>query len=120
MAQAFFNRMNKNKEYEGISAGTNISNEVNPVYMQTMKEIGIDISSHYPKKVNDKILKDAYKILTMGCNVTCDLPAGRKFDDDWNIDDPAGKSVEEIIPIRDSIKNKTLLLIKELKWQNMD
>jgi len=56
----------------------------------------------------------------MGCNVTCDLPAGRKFDDDWNIDDPAGKSVEEIKPIRDAIKNKTVLLIKELKWQNMD
>ena len=115
MAQAFFNSLNKNEEYQGISAGTNIASEVNQVCISIMKEIGINISSHYPKKVNDKILKDAYKIFTMGCNVTCDLPAGRKFDDDWNIDDPAGKSVEEIRPIRDSIKNKTLLLIEELK-----
>jgi len=115
MAQAFFNNLNKNEEYEAVSAGTNIGNEVNTTCMLAMKEIEIDLSAHYPKKVNDKILKDAYKIFTMGCKVTCDLPAGIKFDDDWNIDDPAGKSVEEVRPIRDTIKNKTLLLIEELK-----
>ena len=115
MAQAFFNHLNKNKEYESVSAGTNTASEINPVCMQAMKEVGIDISSHYPKKVSLEMLKSSDKIFTMGCNVKCDLPSGRAFDDDWNIDDPADKSISEGRTVRDSIKNKTLSVIKELE-----
>ena len=118
MAQAFFNHLNKNKEFIGISAGTNIGSEVNPDCILAMKEIGIDLSDqniYFPKKVNEDMLNAAHKIFTMGCDVTCNLPEGKKFDDDWNLDDPAGKTIEGIKLIRDSIKNKTLLLIKELE-----
>ena len=68
MAQAFFNHLNKNKEFIGISAGTNIGSEVNAICMQAMKEIGIDLSDkniYFPKKVNEDMLNDSYKIFTM-------------------------------------------------------
>ena len=118
MAQAFFNHLNKNKEFIGISAGTNIASKVNQECILAMKEIGIDLSDkkkYFPKKVNEDMLNNAHKIFTMGCDVTCTLPKGRKFDDDWNLDDPNGKSIEGIKLIRDSIKHKTIQLIKELE-----
>lgn len=115
MAEAFFNRLNKNKKYTGISAGTNIASKINPDCVLVMKEIGIDISSQHPKKVTMEMLKGSEKLFSMGCNVKCDLPYERKFDDDWNIDDPYGKPISEVKKIMDLIKNKTMLLIKELE-----
>lgn len=120
MAQAFFNNFNKNKEYVGISAGTNAVDKVNPFCVKAMKEIDIDMSDkdlYYPKKVNNETLLGAYKIFTMGCGVVCKLPAGKKFDADWNLDDPAGKSIKEVSRIKEELKKKILDLIKDLNQE---
>ncbi|MDP7115561.1 MAG: arsenate reductase ArsC [Candidatus Woesearchaeota archaeon] len=112
MAQAFFNELNENKEFEAESAGTNISTRVNKECVEAMKEIGIDLGDtkvYYPKKFNVK--KRYYKVYTMGCNVKCSKDA----DEDLDLDDPAGKPIEDVRMIRDELKAKIQKIVEEVK-----
>lgn len=98
---------------EVYSAGTDIAKEVNPLAIEVMKEVGIDISSHFPKTIFD-IPKEVDFLITMGCGVECPfIPC--KVKEDWGLPDPAGKPIEEFRKVRDEIEKKVLELLERIK-----
>ena len=98
---------------EAYSAGTNPVDEVNPTAVKVMKEVGVDISSHHPKLL-DELPEEVDILITMGCGVVCPY-VPNKYKDDWGLDDPVGKPIEEFVIIRDIIKEKVLELINKLE-----
>jgi protein-tyrosine-phosphatase len=78
-----------------------------------MAERGIDITGTYPKPWTDEVVRAADVVITMGCGDACPIFPGKRYED-WTFDDPAGKSVEAIRPIRDDIEQRVRLLLDEL------
>ena len=114
MAEAFF-RKYMPKGFEAISAGTKPSTQVNPIVLQAMNEIGIDIENHTPKYISQQIIGESEKAINMGCIDKESCPTLFMKDVlDWQIPDPKGKSIEEVRKIRDQIKTKVLILIQSL------
>ena len=115
MAEAFF-RKYMPKGFEAISAGTKPSDQVNPIVLQVMKEIGIDIENQTPKHISQQIIDESEKTINMGCMDKESCPTlFMKNVLDWQIPDPKGKSIEEVREIREQIKNKVMILIKSLE-----
>lgn len=101
--------------FEIYSAGTHPVDQVNASAVEVMKEAGVDISSHKPKLLQD-IPYDVDILITMGCGVVCPyLP--NKYEEDWGLEDPVGKPIEEFRRTRDEIKSKVLQLIEREKDQ---
>lgn len=113
MAEAFFNRIAKGKA-EGFSAGTQPADKVNPVAAEAMREVGIDMSRQKPKLLTFELMKDAARVITMGCGVEGVCPASFVPTEDWQLDDPAGKPIAQVRKIRDEIKARVEALIKDL------
>lgn len=112
MAEGFAKHYGKDL-IEVYSAGTEIAKEVNPLAIEVMKEVGIDISSHFPKSIFD-IPKEVDFLITMGCGVECPfIPC--KVKEDWGLEDPATKHIEEFRKVRDEIEKKVLDLIDSIK-----
>lgn len=113
MAKAFFNTLVKNK---GIadSAGTKPAVQVNPTAIQVMCEIGIDIGREIPKLLTLELVEHFDRIITMGCGAEETCPAGFLPTEDWGLDDPEGKPIEEVRLIRDEIKARVEKLVSEL------
>ena len=115
MAEAFF-RKYMPKGFEVISAGTKPSTHVNPIVLQAMKEIGIDIKNQTPKHISQQIITESEKTVNMGCMNKESCPALFMKDVlDWQIPDPKGKSIEEVRKIRDQIKAEVMILIESLE-----
>ena len=96
--------------FEVYSAGTKPSDQVKPNAVEVMKEEGIDISSQYPKKL-EEIPSELDILITMGCDVECPfIPC--EYRNDWNLDDPAGKPIDEFRRIRNIIKDNVKNLIE--------
>jgi arsenate reductase len=103
--------------FEVYSAGTHPTAEVNPHAIAVMKEAGVDISGHRPKLLNE-IPYDIDVLIKMGCGVVCPyLP--NKHEEDWELEDPVGKSIEEFRRVRDIIKQKVVDLIEKAKTLNL-
>ena len=98
---------------EVLSAGTEPKNEVNPSAVEAMQEIGIDIHASVPKVLTTEAVQDSDYVITMGCGDKCPFFPGKTYLD-WPLDDPAGKGVEAVRPIRDAIKIKVEALIAEI------
>ena len=113
MAEAFFNRMAKGRA-KGFSAGTQPADKVNPVVVEVMREVGIDISRRKPKMLTLEMLEDVDRVITMGCSVEKACPASSVPTEDWQLEDPEGKPIEQVRQIRDEVKAKVERLIKEL------
>lgn len=96
-----------------FSGGSNPANEVNPVAVEAMAEIGIDIADAHPKAWADELLRAADVIITMGCGDACPIHPGKRYED-WEIADPAGLPVERVRPIRDQIGKRVRKLVTEL------
>jgi arsenate reductase (thioredoxin) len=96
------------------SAGSTPADEINPAVVQAMDEIGIDISKEFPKPLTDDVVRDADAVVTMGCGDACLVYPGKRYLD-WDLPDPAGKSVEEIRVIRDEIDRRVRVLLEELE-----
>lgn len=94
------------------SAGTHPTAEVNTDAIEVMKEIGIDISSHKPKLLDD-IPFEIDILIKMGCGVVCPF-IPNKYEDDWGLPDPVGKSLEEFRRVRDIIKSKVIELVEKV------
>jgi protein-tyrosine-phosphatase len=95
------------------SAGSTPADEVNPSVVRAMAEVGIDVSREVPKRLTDEAVRDADVVITMGCGDACPVfPGGRYLD--WELPDPAGKTVEEVRPIRDEIDRRVRALLDEL------
>jgi arsenate reductase (thioredoxin) len=96
------------------SAGSTPAEEVNPSVVRAMAEVGIDISAEIPKGLTDDSVREADVVITMGCGDTCPIFPGKRYLD-WELPDPAGKTVEEVRPIRDEIDGRVQALIEELE-----
>ena len=115
MAEGFFRKYAPN-EYEAISAGTKPTAAINPVAVESMKEVGIDLSNQKPKILTNEIIKDSILNVNMGCMDTTECPSlilGNYVD--WRIEDPKDKPIEKVREIRDQIETKVKELIKGLK-----
>ena len=114
MAEAFFRKYGKDK-FNVTSAGTSPSSKLNPLVIQVMNEIDIDITIQSPKELSDSMTDDSFKTVNMGCMDKESCPALFVNDVlDWNISDPKEKPIEQVRIIRDQIKNKVLTLIDSL------
>lgn len=96
-----------------LSAGTQPKDQVNPSAIEAMAEEGIDIANNVPKVLSAETVKDSDYVITMGCGDACPFFPGKTYLD-WPLNDPAGKGVEEVRPIRDEIKAKVEALIAEI------
>ncbi|OGO30125.1 MAG: arsenate reductase [Chloroflexi bacterium RBG_16_56_11] len=113
MAEAFFNRLAEGKA-RAISAGTRPAVHTDRTVVVAMKELGIDISLQRPKLLTFEMLEKADHAITMGCGVEETCPASFIPTEDWRLDDPEGKSLEEVRIIRDTIKAKVEALVQEM------
>lgn len=96
-----------------LSAGTEPKDEVNPSAIAAMAEEGIDIANNQPKVLTDEAVKESDYVITMGCGDTCPFFPGKTYLD-WQLDDPAGKDVKAVRPIRDEIKRLVTALLEEI------
>ena len=78
-----------------------------------MREVGIDLSTAFPKRLTDEAVRDADAVVTMGCGDACPIYPGKRYLD-WDLPDPAGKSVDEVRPIRDEGDRRVRALLEEL------
>ena len=115
MAAALFNTLASPGRARAISAGTRPAAAVHPEVVAAMRENGIDLSSATPQYFSTDLARDAHIVITMGCGDECPLVPGVERDD-WPIEDPKGKPVEDVRRIRDEIRRRVTELIKERKW----
>lgn len=98
---------------EVLSAGSAPGNQVNPSAVAAMAEEGIDISAAQPKVLTDSAVQASDYVITMGCGDACPFYPGKTYLD-WVLEDPAGKGVESVRPIRDEIRGRVEALIAEI------
>ena len=114
MAEGFFRKIAPDA-YQGISAGTKPVSEINPLAIQAMKEVDIDISDNKSKLVTNEMIEESDSVVNMGCMDKESCPALFVEEiDDWDIEDPKGKSIEDVRRIRDSIELKVKELVSDL------
>ena len=95
------------------SGGSEPADQINPVAVSAMAEIGIDIATHAPQKWTDEVIATTDVVVTMGCGDTCPFFPGVRYLD-WELDDPAGKPIKEVRLIRDNIEQRVRALLAEL------
>jgi arsenate reductase len=95
------------------SAGSVPGDQVNPAAVQAMAEVGIDISDQRPKVLTTDAVESSDVVITMGCGDACPIFPGKRYLD-WQLEDPAGKGVESVRPIRDEIEARVRQLLTEL------
>jgi arsenate reductase len=95
------------------SAGSLPGDRVNPAAVQAMAEVGIDISDQRPKLLTTDAVEASDVVITMGCGDACPVFPGKRYLD-WDLEDPAGKGVESVRPIRDDIERRIRGLVAEL------
>jgi arsenate reductase len=112
MAEGFFNHL-ANGKARAISAGTKPASAVDPKTIEVMCEVGIDISAARPKALIMEMLDQASRVVTMGCGAEGVCPASFVETEDWQLEDPKGKPIEEVRRIRDQIRAKVMKLLEK-------
>jgi arsenate reductase len=112
MSDALFQR-GTNGRHQSRSAGTRPAEHVHPVVADAMREVGIDISGNRPQKLTDDLAQWADIVVTMGCGDECPYVPGKRYID-WDLTDPADKSLPEVRAIREEISRRVLDLAQEL------
>jgi arsenate reductase (thioredoxin) len=95
------------------SAGSDPADQLNPAVVAAMAEWGIDLSREFPKPLTDEVVQAADAVITMGCGDACPIYPGKRYLD-WDLEDPAGKPVEQVRAIRDEIDRRVQVLLAEL------
>jgi len=95
------------------SAGSKPADQINPVAVEAMAELGIDITANTPKVLTTEAVQDSDVVITMGCGDACPYFPGKRYED-WVLDDPAGQGIEAVRPIRDEIRARIEALIESL------
>lgn len=113
MAEAFFNHYAKG-EAQAFSAGTHYASRIDPTVVEDMAERGIDISNKRPKMLTLEMLGVADKVISMGCGAESVCPAAFVPTEDWQLEDPEGKPIEQVRAIRDKIEAKVKRLLEEI------
>jgi arsenate reductase (thioredoxin) len=96
------------------SAGSAPANEINPAVTEVMAEMGLDITTEYPKPLTDEVVRAADVVVTMGCGDACPLYPGKEYHD-WEIDDPEGASIPKVRQIRDAIQSRVEEMLRKLE-----
>ncbi len=112
MAAAFTAHLGGDR-VEVLSAGSQPADQINPVAVQAMAEVGIDLTSSTPKVLTDDAVSTSDAVITMGCGDVCPIYPGKRYED-WVLADPAGQGLEAVRPIRDAIKGRVEALLAEL------
>jgi arsenate reductase (thioredoxin) len=95
------------------SAGSMPADQINPVAVDAMLELGIDILAERPKVLTTQDVQASDVVITMGCGDVCPIFPGKRYED-WKLDDPAGQGIESVRPIRDEIRARVVTLLHEL------
>jgi arsenate reductase len=95
------------------SAGTAPADEIAPAVVEAMEEVGVDLTAEYPKPLTDEAVRVSDVVVTMGCGDACPVFPGTRYEE-WELDDPAGMSLEQVRPIRDEIDRRVRELLEEL------
>ncbi len=116
MAEAFFSQLAMGAA-QAFSAGTQPADKVNPVVVEAMREVGIDISNNKPKGLTMDMVEKADRMITMGCGAEAEAVCPTSFiqTEDWALEDPKGKSLEQVRKIRDEIRDRVMGLLKEME-----
>ena len=112
MAAALLERLGDGR-VDVVSAGSEPADELNPAVVEAMREVDIDLDGRVPRRLEDEEVREADVVVTMGCGDACPVYPGKRYED-WALDDPAGKTVEEVRPIRDEIDRRVRRLLSEL------
>jgi arsenate reductase (thioredoxin) len=95
------------------SAGSEPADQINPAAVQAMREVGIDITDQTPTQLTGDSAHASDVIVTMGCGDACPVFPGKRYED-WTLDDPAGKGIDAVRPIRDEIERRVRALLDDL------
>jgi arsenate reductase (thioredoxin) len=95
------------------SAGSDPAEQINPSVVRAMEELGVDLSQEFPKPLTDEVVRAADAVITMGCGDACPMYPGKRYED-WEVEDPAGKSIEEVRVIRDEIDRRVTELLRNV------
>lgn len=112
MAAGFMQALGQGR-IEVLSAGSAPKDSINPVAVQVMAEVGINIATSIPKVLTTQAVKEADAVITMGCGDVCPIYPGKRYED-WVLDDPAGQGIEAVRIIRDEIKIRVEELLGKL------
>ncbi len=96
------------------SAGSEPKDQINPVAVEAMREVGIDITSAVPQRLETEAVRESDVIVTMGCGDACPIFPGKRYED-WELTDPAGQPIEVVRQVRDEIRGRIEKLIGELQ-----
>ena len=112
MAAAFLTHLSQGA-VDVRSAGSEPADRVNPAAVAAMAEVGVDIATEQPKILTTEAVMASDVVITMGCGDTCPFYPGKRYED-WVLEDPAGKGVDAVRPIRDEIRRRVENLMTEL------
>ena len=112
MAAGFMNSLGAGR-VEVLSAGSAPKDSINPIAVEAMQEVGIDISNNVPKVLTPEAVQESDAVITMGCGDAGPFYPGKRYED-WVLDDPAGQGIESVRVIRDDIKKRVEQLLSEL------
>src|ERR671933_1698157 len=112
MSQALFERTAGGR-HMALSAGTTPGERVHPEVVEVMRELDIDLSDRKPRKLTRELAEEADVVVTMGCGDECPYIPGKRYVD-WDLEDPAGRPLEEVRVTRDEIERRVEALVAEL------
>lgn len=112
MAAGFMKELGAGK-VEVLSAGSAPKDSINPVAVEVMAEVGIDIANNVPKILTDDAVISSDVVITMGCGDTCKFYPGKRYED-WQLDDPAGQGIDKVRLIRDEIELRVKKLLSDI------
>ena len=112
MAAGFMRELG-GERVEVLSAGSAPKDTINPIAVEAMLELGIDIANQKPKILTPEAVQQSDVVITMGCGDACPYYPGKRYED-WKLDDPAGQGIEPVRVIRDEIKARVEILLGEI------
>jgi arsenate reductase len=95
------------------SAGSDPGERINPVVVSALAELDIDVSKEFPKPLTDEVVRAADAVVTMGCGDACPVYPGKRYED-WELDDPEGRPLDDVRRIRDEIDGRVRKLLADL------
>ena len=112
MAAGFMRELGQGR-VEVLSAGSAPKDSINPIAVEAMAEVGIDIANNTPKVLTPEAVQESDAVITMGCGDVCPFYPGKRYED-WVLEDPAGQDIDFVRKVRDEIKGRVATLLSEL------
>ncbi|WP_246486847.1 arsenate reductase ArsC [Kribbella qitaiheensis] len=96
------------------SAGSEPANQINPIAIEAMREVGVEITGNTPQLLESEAVRDSDVVITMGCGDACPIFPGKRYED-WELIDPAGQPIEVVREVRDDIRGRVEKLVADLQ-----